>query len=87
MGYSTEEPNLIGTHDLLYNEAIMVREGIGRAIAINGMIEALKESKLCFRPFDPKITVRLAVAWKKYQVLSKPAALFLEKLYDVAREE
>ena len=86
LGYSTDELNLIGTHDLLYNEAIMVMEGIGSAITIDGMIETLEESELCFRPFQPEIKARLVVAWKKYQVFSKPATLFLEKLYDVVRE-
>lgn len=86
LGYSPDELNVIGTHDLIYNEAIMVKEGIGCALAIDGLIDTSEGIGLCFRPFRPVITARLAIAWKKYQVFSKPAALFLEKLYDVVQE-
>ena len=87
LGYSPDELNVIGTHDLIYNEAIMVKEGIGCALTIDGLFDTSEESELCFLPFEPEITARLVVAWKKYQILSRPAALFLEKLYDVVREK
>lgn len=80
LGYSPEKLNIIGTHNLVYNESIMVKEGIGCAITLDGLANTSAENGLCFLPFEPKITARLAIAWKKYQVFSKPAELFLKRI-------
>ncbi len=80
LGFSSDKLNIVGTHNLVYNEAIMVKEGLGLAVTLDGLANTSKESGLCFRPFEPKITARLVVAWKKYQVFSKPAELFLKRI-------
>jgi len=41
-----------------------------------------KNSPLCFRPLEPQITVGLDIVWKKYQVFTKPATLFLNILQE-----
>ncbi len=82
LGYSTDELHIIGTHNLVYNETLMVKEGIGCAVTLDGLANTSKENELCFRPFAPKITARLVIAWKKYQVFSKPAELFLKQLQE-----
>lgn len=87
LGYSTDELNIIGTHNLVYNETLMVKEGIGCAVTLDGLANTSKENELCFRPFAPKITARLVVAWKKYQVFSKPAELFLKQLQETFGNE
>ena len=45
-----------------------------------GLIADTIDSPLTFRPLNPKLEVGVAVAWKKNQVFSKPAKLFLEEL-------
>ncbi len=85
LGYSPDKLNIIGTHNLVYNESIMVKEGLGCAVTLDGLANTSSENGLCFRPFEPKITARLVVAWKKYQVFSKPAELFLKKLQENLR--
>lgn len=80
LGYSPDKLNIVGTHNLVYNESIMVKEGLGCAVTLDGLANTSEGNGLCFRPFEPKITARLVVAWKKYQVFSKPAELFLKKL-------
>lgn len=82
LGYSPHHLNIIGTHNLVYNGTLMVKEGIGCAVTLDGLANTSKENELCFRPFAPKITARLVVAWKKYQVFSKPAELFLKQLQE-----
>lgn len=80
LGYSPDKLNIIGTHNLVYNESLMVKEGIGCAVTLDGLANTSKENGLCFRPFAPKMTARLVIAWKKYQIFSKPAELFLKQL-------
>lgn len=80
LGYPFESLDIVGTYNLIYNAAILVEEGIGCALCIDGLVNTTGDSKLCFRPFEPKISAGLTVAWKKYQVFSKAAEKFLEAL-------
>ena len=85
LGYSPEKMNIIGTHNLVYNESVMVEEGIGCAVTIDNLINTSGESGLCFRPFTPQITARTTIGWKKYQVFSKAAEAFLKELYEAVK--
>lgn len=72
--------NIVGTYNLLYNASLMVEEGVGYALCLDKLINYSGNSPLCFRPLKPARTAHLDLAWKKYQVFSKPAELFLKKL-------
>ncbi|MCI8499382.1 MAG: LysR family transcriptional regulator [Clostridia bacterium] len=67
------------THNLLFNASLMVEEGLGCALAIEGLINTA-ERNLVFRPFEPTVRAELIFARKKYRVLSKAAELFLQYL-------
>ena len=58
----------------------MVEAGIGYAITIDKIANTGEGSSLCFRPLEPRIDSGLNIIWKKYQVFSSAAELFLEKL-------
>lgn len=75
-----ENLNTVATFNLVYNAAIMVKSGIGYAITLDKLVNTSEESELCFRPLNPKLESGLDVAWKKHQVFSPAAKLFLEKL-------
>lgn len=69
--------NIVSTYNLLYNASLLVKENIGYAITLDGLINTGGDSELCFRPLAPKSEVGLAFIWKKYQLFSKPAQHFL----------
>ena len=73
--YCPDELNIIGTHNLAYNASVMVREGLGVLITIEGIINA---EGLKFIPLEPEIRAGLVLAWKKGAVFSKAAKKFLE---------
>ena len=77
-----ERLNIVATYNLLFNASIMVEEGLGYALCFDKIIRIGDGSPLCFRPLKPARTAKLDIAWKKYQVLSKPAELFLERLQE-----
>lgn len=58
----------------------MVKENIGYAITLDKLANTSKESGLCFRPLYPKLESTFDVVWKKNQVFSPCAKLFLEKM-------
>ena len=74
--------NIVGTYNLLFNASIMVEEGLGYALCFDKIIKTKNNDVLCFRPLKPARTAKLDIVWKKYQVFSKPAELFLKKLQE-----
>ena len=73
-----ENLNITATYNLIFNAGIMVEAGIGYAITLDKLINT--SGNLCFRPLKPKLESGLDIVWKKYQVFSPAAKLFLEKL-------
>lgn len=82
LGREYESLNIITTYNLLYNASLMVEENVGCALCLDGIIPEYENSPLCFRPLDPKVEVNLDIVWKKYQIFTKAAEIFLEALQD-----
>ncbi len=74
--------HITATYNLLYNALLMVEEGMGSALCLKGRVHISNDSNLCFRTLEPNIEVGLDIVWKKYQVFSKAAELFLACLND-----
>lgn len=74
--------NVAVTYNLLYNAAIMVEEGLGYALCLDKLVHLSGDSRLCFRPLEPKLEAGLNIVWKKYQIFPKAAELFLKKLQE-----
>lgn len=72
--------NVVMTYDLIFNASLFVKNGIGYAIALDKIINTTGDSELCFRPLYPALEAGLCIAWKKYQVFSRPSKEFLRLL-------
>lgn len=77
-----EQLRIVATYNLLYNASLMVEEGLGYAICFDKLIKITEGGALCFKPLRPARTARLEIAWKRHQVFSKAADLFLKKLQE-----
>lgn len=75
-----EKLNIIVTYNLIYNAALMVEEGVGYALCLDKLVNTTSNSNLCFKPLEPRVEVNLDIVWKKYQVFSRAAGLFLNQL-------
>ncbi len=78
-----DELNIVATYSLLFNGSLMVDEGMGYALCLNHIINTTGDSNLCFKPLSPKLSSKLNVVWKKYQLLDKASELFLSKLQEL----
>ena len=78
LGSPVKNLNIIGTHNLVYNASVMVREGLGILIAIDGIINTENDNELKFISLKPEMKAGLILAWKKEAVFSKAAKKFLE---------
>jgi len=76
-GHKMERLNIIGTYNLLYNASLMVEEGMGYALCIDGVVNS---DALCYRPLMQETSAGIIFAWQKYQAFSKQSRKFLEIL-------
>lgn len=81
-GEDFDKLNIVTTYNLVFNAALMVDAGVGYAVTINKLADTSKSSSLCFRPLTPGLNAGLNIVWKKHQVFSPAAQLFLDRLRD-----
>jgi len=79
-GEEFDKLNVVTTFNLAYNAAIMVEEGIGYAITLDKIVNTSSDSNLCFRPLEPRLESGLNIVWKKHQVFSAAATVFLKAI-------
>lgn len=79
-GEDFDKLNVVTTYNLAYNAAIMVDEGIGYAITLDKIVNTSSDSDLRFRPLWPRLESGLNIVWKKHQVFSAAANLFLKEI-------
>lgn len=80
--FGAERSNLkvTATYNLIYNAALLVEEGGGYAITLDKLVDMTGHRDLCFRPLEPKVESGVYFVWKKHQLFSKAAELFLDRL-------
>lgn len=74
------KPHVVCTYNLIYNAGLMVEAGIGYALCIDELINTEGSHPLTFCPLAPALTSDVYLFTKKYQVFSKAAKLFLNRL-------
>lgn len=87
LGYSYEKLHIVAAGNLVNNLRLLAEEGVGCVITLDGIINLSGDSPLCFRPLTPKLESWMYLAWKKYQVFSPAAEVFLHALQNASLEE
>ena len=67
-------------HPSIYNAALMVEEGLGCALVLDGLADTSSDSPLTFRPLFPAFTAEVALVWERHRPLSRLARAFLDIL-------
>lgn len=73
------ELHTVATYNLIYNASLMVDEGMGYAFTLDKLVNTTG-SNLCFRPLKPRLELGMYLVWKKSQIFSRAAELFLNGL-------
>ena len=84
---SVDNIEIVGTYNLLNNAAFMAMKKIGCVLCFDKLVNTTGESNLAFRPLCPPVEFALDVVWKKYQVFSKAAQIFLKYLQERIAQE
>ncbi len=77
-------PQIAATYNLIFNAGLMVEAGIGYALCIDELINTAGDHPLTFIPLKPKLQSNVMLFTKKYQIFSKAAKLFLDRLKETA---
>ncbi len=83
LGYDFGQLHIVATYNLVFNASLMVEEGFGYAFCLDQLVNTSGDSRLCFRPFSPRMEASLSLVWKKYAVLSKAAEKFLATMQEL----
>ena len=73
------ELRTVATYTLIYHASLMVDEGMGYALTLDKLVNT-DGSNLCFRPLAPRLELGMYLVWKRSQIFSKAAELFLAEL-------
>lgn len=79
-GFDTSRLNVVCRYNLLFNAAVMVEQGMGVALCLDHLADTTEHTGLTFRPLFPPTVNRLRLAWKKYQIFTPAAELFLKRM-------
>ena len=81
LGKEPSELHTVATYNLIYNASLMVDEGMGYAFTLDKLVNTTG-GNLCFRPLKPKQELGMYLVWKKSQIFSKAAEVFLNYLQE-----
>lgn len=86
LGANRRSPQIVATYNLIFNASLLVQRGVGCALCLAHLVPEYPGSPLVFRPFSPLLDAGVSLAWKKYQVFTKPGGRFLEMLQKILSE-
>lgn len=80
LGVEERQLRVIINYNLLSNAVLMVEEGMGVAVCLNGALAVNHSPELRFIPLVPERTTRSVLVWRKNHLLSPAAALFVKMI-------
>lgn len=78
-GKDFENMNIVATYNLVFNAALLAEQQAGYVITIDKLVDTM-DNNVCFRPLYPRLESSLDIVWKKHQIFSPAAKIFLDCL-------
>lgn len=72
--------HIIAAYNILSNASIMVSNGAGIAIGLDGTMALKNNSDLKFIPFEPELKMGNMIVWKKSHVFTTAASMLLKMI-------
>ena len=79
MGPRSSKMEVVATYNLLYNASLMVSEGMGCALCLEGIVNT-EGTDLRFIPLDPPLEVGMVLVWRRGWLPSRQARAFLDEV-------
>ena len=78
--------NVIATYNLVYNASLLVEDGLGYVLCFIKLINTSGNSRLCMRPILPQMKTAGYLIWKKYQIFSLAAQMFIDRIRETINQ-
>lgn len=78
--------NVVATYTLLYNASLLVEQGFGIALCLDGIIACGEGTPFAFVPTDFQPNMRSHIIWKRFQPQSRAASTFLRELRRICEQ-
>lgn len=79
-GADAHRLHFAATYDLAHNASLLVQEGFGYLLTFDHLVDLSERSGLVFRPLSPQLRTRSHLIYRKYQIFSAAAEVFLNTL-------
>ena len=79
-GAAAHRLHIAADYDLSHNASLLVREGFGYLLTFDCLVDLSEKSGLVFRPLAPQLRTRSHLIWRKYQIFSAAAEVFMNTL-------
>ncbi len=86
-GLPRDGSHVVATYNLVYNATMMVRDGLGCALTFDKLINTENDPDICFIPLADSGKDKASIVWKKYQVRTKAAEVYLDVLKDQLKQD
>ena len=82
-----EKLSVFAEHNMTNHASILVEQGLGYALVLEGSVYFYDKNKICYKPLFPELTAGSVIVWKKNQVFSHTSKRFLEYIKNFIKED
>ena len=79
-GAAAHRLHFAATYDLAHNASLLAQEGFGYLLTFDHLVDLSERSGLVFRPIAPELRTRSHLLYRRYQIFSPAAEVFLNAL-------
>lgn len=80
LGKEESQVKIVANYTLLSNVVLLVEEGMGCAVCLDGALAIGERSGIRFVPMTPERTTKSVLLWKKDKIFSPAASLFIQMI-------
>ena len=80
-GSCYNEKHVFSSNNLINNAALMVEQGLGIALAVEGSVTLYGNDRVCVKKLYPDLVSTSVIAWKKHQPMGAAATRFLNQIH------
>lgn len=78
LGADINKLNVLATVNMMTHAAMFINSGAACGLTIEGAVDLFEDSKMVFKPLNPRLELTAVLTWKRFHSLSGAAAKFLE---------
>lgn len=78
LGSDINKLQVVAAVNLMTHAAMFINSGAACGLTIEGAVDLFEDSKMVFKPLNPRLELTAVLAWKRFQPVGNAAAKFLE---------